>query len=83
MALSDLSYLMHGDGRVDALGNADPQRSGAAISRLWLAFLDTYLKGRPHMAVTRVLAHFSNLERHDPGDLRDWARKNPDLADQK
>ena len=83
MALSDLSYLMRGDGREHALGNADPRRSGEAISRLWLAFLDTYLEGRPQMTVTRVLAHFSNLERHDPGNLRDWARKNPNLADQK
>jgi hypothetical protein len=27
--------------------------------------------------------HFSNLERHDPGNLCDWARKSPDLVEQK
>jgi predicted dienelactone hydrolase len=80
MALSDLPYLMRGAGREQALGNADPERSGAAISRLWLAFLDTYLKGRSRTAVTQVLRHFNNLERHDPGDLRAWARTHPDLA---
>jgi predicted dienelactone hydrolase len=82
MALSDLPYLMRGAGREKALGNADPRRSGEAVSRLWLAFLDTYLKGRPRTAVTQVLTDFSNLERHDPADLRAWARKNPDLVGQ-
>jgi predicted dienelactone hydrolase len=80
MALSDLPYLMRGPGREAALGNAAPERSGEALSRLWLAFLDTYLKGQPRSAITQVLARFGNLQRHDPQALRAWARQNPDLA---
>jgi acetyl esterase/lipase len=80
MALSDLPYLMRGEGREDALGNADPMRSGEAVSRLWLAFLNAYLKGQTHTAMKQILARYSNLERHDPSGLRTWARSNPDLA---
>jgi hypothetical protein len=80
MALSDLSYLMRGPARREALGNADPELSGQAISRLWLAFLDTHLKGGPRGAIARVLAHFGNLQRHDPRALRAWARRNPQLT---
>jgi predicted dienelactone hydrolase len=79
MALSDLSYLMRGPARQEALGNADPELSGQAISRLWLAFLDTHLKGRPRSAITQVLAHFGNLQGHDPQALRAWARRNQEL----
>lgn len=81
MALSDLPYLMQGPGREAALGTADPQSTGAALSHLVLAFLDTYLKGAPRSGVVHVLARYSDiLGRHDPKALRDWARKNPTLA---
>jgi hypothetical protein len=59
---------MRGDSREDALGNADPGRSGEAISRLWLAFLDTYLKGRPSKA----------YDYHLKESLKDTMRPRPD-----
>jgi predicted dienelactone hydrolase len=80
MALSDLSYLMSGRTRAAALGNADPGLSGEALSHLCVAFLDAHLKGRPRGALTQVLKHFGNLQRHDPEALRAWARRNHPLA---
>jgi acetyl esterase/lipase len=79
MALSDLEYLMEGPGREAALGTEDPHLSGEALSRLFVAFLDVHLKGRPRSAITRVLTQFGNLERHDPRALREWARQHTDL----
>jgi predicted dienelactone hydrolase len=81
MALTDLPYLMQDPGREAALGTADPQRSGAALSHIFLAFLDTYLKGAPRSAITHVLTQYADTaDVHDPAALRDWARKNPALA---
>jgi hypothetical protein len=80
VALSDLSYLMRGPARREALGDADAELSGQAVARLWLAFLDTHLKGRPRGVITQVLAHFGNLQRHDPQALRAWARRNQELT---
>ena len=75
MGFTDLVGLMTGPNRNERVGAIAGPRAFAAIGDTVLAFLDTHLAGGDRAAVDRAIAAHPELHRHNPGQLRLWAKQ--------
>jgi predicted dienelactone hydrolase len=76
LGLTDLLLLVNGPKKSELVGAADPVPTMTAISKVTLAFLDEYLKGGSRAALDATIAHSPIIHRHDPSQVREWAREH-------
>jgi predicted dienelactone hydrolase len=71
MGLTDLALAPRDPVRDTMLGEADGERTTAALDHLVLAFLDRHIAGR-RTDIAAVAARYPELERHTAREVRQW-----------